>query len=180
MHLQEGEKNKRDCAQWRRFYFFISENSSNISITEIHVAHSALIFKMSNHISMVTVVISVAWACWLNGHIVLVKTWTRSQLKANCLPLTWISTLSQARFFNRSQPAQLECLYLDKNTFCPKITHAEAPPEIPVSSSTGALLKLAKGVRPFLAACGVCPLHSTTPWPFQAFWIAAGNQLVAT
>lgn len=41
--------------------------------------------------------------------------------------LTWISTLSQDWVFNMCQPAQLECLYLDKTAVCPKITHAVAP-----------------------------------------------------
>lgn len=34
--------------------------------------------------------------------------------------------MSQGWVFNMCQPAQLECLYIDKTTVCPKITHAVA------------------------------------------------------
>ncbi len=42
-------------------------------------------------------------------------------------------------------------------------------PGIPVSSSTAPFFKKAKGLWPFLAACGVCPLHGAIPWPSQSF-----------
>lgn len=35
--------------------------------------------------------------------------------------------MSQDWVFSMCQPAQLECLYLDKTAVCPKITHAVAP-----------------------------------------------------